>query len=305
VATSVLVVVALLGACGGDDGGDDVGLEDVDAVVELDPCSLLDADTAADLSGGDVEDAEQEVADDGSVSCQFAFADGGAADLAGSSIAASLTFASGSEDDIPGGSLAEALSLGDGGAVEREDKKVRVVYVVETVVVEVEVAPADGEVTDEDAEAVVDFAESTEAPVTEAVTGEPPAPEETTTTEPPTTTEGATDTTAPTVDAEAATLWRLTAVDHRDQIGSTFQFECPGPHPEPANLGAVWGTGTYTDDSSVCVAAVHSGVITLEEGGSVVIEMRPGQDSYPPSEANGVSSREWPEWPGSFAVVDG
>jgi hypothetical protein len=303
VAAGAAVAIAILGACGGDDGGaDDVALEDVEPVVELDPCTLLDADTASELSGGDVGDAEQEVADDGSISCQFAFADGGVADTAGSAIAASLSFSPGDEGDVPGGSLATALSIGDAGAVEEEDQKVRVVYVVETVVVRVEVAPADGEVTPELVDEVVEFAESTEAPVTEAVTGEAP-PEETTTTAAPTTTttEGSTSTTA---DPDAVNLWRLTAVEHRDQVGSTFQFECPGPHPEPANLAAIWGTGTYTDDSSVCIAAVHAGVITLEDGGSVIIEMRPGQDAYPASVANGIESREWPEWPGSFAVVD-
>ncbi|HEY7069132.1 MAG TPA: LCCL domain-containing protein, partial [Acidimicrobiales bacterium] len=104
----------------------------------------------------------------------------------------------------------------------------------------------------------------------------------TTTAAPTTTTEGSTSTTA---DPDAVNLWRLTAIEHRDQVGSTFQFECPGPHPEPANLAAIWGTGTYTDDSAVCIAAVHSGFITLEEGGSVIIEMRPGQDAYPASTA--------------------
>jgi hypothetical protein len=301
--TGAVVLAASLAiiGCGGDGGDEEVALEDVEPVVELDPCTLLDADTAAELSGAEVEDAEQEVGDDGSISCQFAFADGGVADVAGSSIAASLSFSPGDEGDVPGGSLATALSIGDAGAVEEEDSKVRVVYVVETVVVKVEVAPADGEVTDELVDEVVEFAESTEAPVTEAVTGEAPA-DDTSTTEAPSTTLGATSTTA---DPEVVNLWRLTAVEHREQVGSRFQFECPGPYPEPDFIPNIWGTGVYTDDSSVCIAAVHAGVITLEDGGSVIIEMRPGQDAYEPSEANGITSQEWPEWPGSFAVVDG
>lgn len=289
-------------ACGGDDGGEDVVLEDVEPIVELDPCTLLDADTASELSGAEVDGAEREVDEDGSVACQFAFADGGVADTAGSAIAASLRFAAGDENDVPGGSLATALSIGDAGAVEEQEAKVRVVYVVQEVVVFVEVAPADGEVTEDLVTKVVEFAETTEAPVTEVVTGEPFVPTDTTAA-PTTTTEPESTTT--TADPEILELWRLNTTDRREQVGSRFQFECPGPHPDPTSLGSIWGTGTYTDDSSVCVAAVHAGFITLEEGGTVIVEIRPGQDAYPSSEANGITSSEWPEWPGSFAVVDG
>ena len=62
----------------------------------------------------------------------------------------------------------------------------------------------------------------------------------------------------------------------------------------------MWGTDTYTDDSSVCIAAVHAGLITEDEGGRVVIEIAPGEESYTGSEANGITSTDYGSWSGSF-----
>lgn len=66
--------------------------------------------------------------------------------------------------------------------------------------------------------------------------------------------------------------------------------------------GSVWGTNEYSDDSRICRAAVHSGVIGLN-GGQVVIEATPGRSSYQPSTRNGVASRSWGSWQGSFRFV--
>jgi hypothetical protein len=166
----------------------------------------------------------------------------------------------------------------------------------------IEVAPADG-VDDDVVDRVVEFAETTERPVIEAVTGEAPPAETTTTTERTTTTtadESTTTTTddEPTVDE----LWRRTATEFRDQIGEQFVFECP----PGGTAGSIWGsteTG-YTDDSSVCTAAVHAGVITLTRGGDVLIQMVEGADAYESVEANGITSSEWPEWPAGFLPLE-
>jgi hypothetical protein len=79
-----------------------------------------------------------------------------------------------------------------------------------------------------------------------------------------------------------------------------FDYDCP-----PAGVAdTIWGTDVYTDDSSVCTAAVHSGLITLAEGGAVTIEMRPGRDSYAPSTRNGIESLAWGQWSSSFRFVE-
>lgn len=65
--------------------------------------------------------------------------------------------------------------------------------------------------------------------------------------------------------------------------------------------GTVWGSGPYTDDSSVCAAARHAGVIGAQ-GGRVTVQAMPGFDSYAGSSANGITTLDYGAWPGSFAV---
>lgn len=93
--------------------------------------------------------------------------------------------------------------------------------------------------------------------------------------------------------------WTAQASEHRGAIGRTFEYACP-PNGEP---GRIWGMDTYTDDSAVCTAAVHQGLITLETGGSVTIVMRAGLPAYRGGVANGVSSEPWEAWPGSYGFI--
>jgi hypothetical protein len=93
--------------------------------------------------------------------------------------------------------------------------------------------------------------------------------------------------------------WFDTAVQYRGRNGERITFVCPAD----GSPTAIYGTDTYTDDSSICVAAVHAGLITFEAGGPVTIEIRPGQDSYAASTRNGVTSSTWGTWSGSFVFV--
>lgn len=95
--------------------------------------------------------------------------------------------------------------------------------------------------------------------------------------------------------------WDLDAAQYRGEDGKRVAFLCP-PDGE---LGSVWGTETYTDDSSVCSAAVHAGIINPVEGGRVVIEIAPGEDSYEGSAENGVTSSDYGSWGGSFTFPVG
>jgi hypothetical protein len=93
--------------------------------------------------------------------------------------------------------------------------------------------------------------------------------------------------------------WEADAVEHREAVGERFTYPC-APLGQPS---VVWGTDIYTDDSSVCTAAVHAGVITFAEGGVVTIEMLPGQASYPGTTRNGFESHSWGSWVGSFVFI--
>jgi hypothetical protein len=64
----------------------------------------------------------------------------------------------------------------------------------------------------------------------------------------------------------------------------------------------IWGNDVYTTVSSVCTAAVHAGVITLESGGEVTIEMKPGRSVYGSTTRNGITSNTYGEFSHSFVV---
>ena len=94
-----------------------------------------------------------------------------------------------------------------------------------------------------------------------------------------------------------ATSWDASAIELRGLNGSLVSFSCPA---DGEDRGPIWGTGVYTDDSSICTSAVHAGLITFENGGDVVIRLVPGQGEYEGSTRNGVMSLDHPEWSGSF-----
>ena len=93
--------------------------------------------------------------------------------------------------------------------------------------------------------------------------------------------------------------WGDNAGEHRGHNGERFSYSCPAG----GTAGSLWGTGTYTDDSSICTAAVHAGLISLASGGTVTIEIRAGQQSYQGSNQNGVTSASYAAWSGSFGFV--
>jgi len=100
--------------------------------------------------------------------------------------------------------------------------------------------------------------------------------------------------------AQTTIDWSTNAIAFRGRNGQTLDAFCP-PGGSP---GSVWGTDMYSDDSSVCTAAVHAGAIGFG-GGSIRIQIQPGMPSYVGSSRNGVSSQNWGAWTGSFTVLGG
>ena len=73
----------------------------------------------------------------------------------------------------------------------------------------------------------------------------------------------------------------------------------------PANCspsGRLWGTDVYTDDSQVCLAARHAGVIG-PAGGAFTVTIAAGEGSYTASTRNGVTAASWGRWGRSFTVA--
>jgi hypothetical protein len=90
--------------------------------------------------------------------------------------------------------------------------------------------------------------------------------------------------------------WSVNATKYRGQNGKRVTVQCSAN----GTVASVWGTATYTDDSSICTAAVQAGLITTDKGGTVVIQIAPGQASYQGSTANGVTSDSYGSWDSSF-----
>jgi hypothetical protein len=91
--------------------------------------------------------------------------------------------------------------------------------------------------------------------------------------------------------------WSRTAGVFAKQVGQSVTVRCSAGGP----LGSVWGTGTYTSDSSICTAAVHAGVLDHADGGAVTLSIVAGQDDYDGTEANGVTSQSYGAYDTSFS----
>jgi hypothetical protein len=63
---------------------------------------------------------------------------------------------------------------------------------------------------------------------------------------------------------------------------------------------AIWGTDVYTDDSALCRAALHAGVISAQ-GGLVTVNRSPGRGLYVGTMRNGVKSNDFGAFPSSIA----
>jgi hypothetical protein len=97
---------------------------------------------------------------------------------------------------------------------------------------------------------------------------------------------------------ETTVTWNVSASLVNLENGKTLKFKCPAHGTD----GNVWGTDTYTADSSICNAAVHAGKFSRESGGSVEIEMRPGESSYQGTTRNGIKTNEYGPYGRSFVI---
>jgi len=88
-----------------------------------------------------------------------------------------------------------------------------------------------------------------------------------------------------------------TLVGFRGQNGKSFLFEITGQ-----NTGTVWGTGVYTDDSSLATAAIHAGIVKVGQKAVVKVTILPGEQQYPGSDRNGITSSNWSDWLGSYRI---
>lgn len=77
-----------------------------------------------------------------------------------------------------------------------------------------------------------------------------------------------------------------------DTLGQASSLSCDCS-AEAAASGSLWGSDFYADDSMICRAALHAGVIG-PRGGRVDVHEAPGRSSYSGVTRNGVTSDAWP-----------
>ena len=101
---------------------------------------------------------------------------------------------------------------------------------------------------------------------------------------------------SPAVADGTATAWNTTVLMLNGKLGQTLTFACPPGGTERS----VWGSDIYTADSSICTAAVHAGLITFEQGGTVTLEVRPGRSVYGSTNRNGIATSAYGSYSSSF-----
>ena len=84
---------------------------------------------------------------------------------------------------------------------------------------------------------------------------------------------------------------------YESQIGKVFLFKVTG-----GAGGSLWGTGTYTTDSSLAAAAVHSGVLKTGETGIVQVKIIPSPPSFAGSMQNGLMSSGYGPYGGAYEI---
>jgi hypothetical protein len=89
----------------------------------------------------------------------------------------------------------------------------------------------------------------------------------------------------------------LTLVGVEADPGQVLVYEVTGSAD-----GVIFGTDVYTDDSSIAVAAVHSGVLKRNETGTVMVSVVPGRESYAGSSRYGIESQGCAEWSRSYTL---
>ncbi len=86
------------------------------------------------------------------------------------------------------------------------------------------------------------------------------------------------------------------ATSYRGNNYSTYTCYCSSAQ---TTAGAIWGSAIYTDDSSICKAAVHDGRIS-NSWWEVIFTILPGYSNYTLATRNWITSAWWWEYPGSY-----
>jgi hypothetical protein len=80
-------------------------------------------------------------------------------------------------------------------------------------------------------------------------------------------------------------------------VGSAHVVACPA-----GCSNSIWGTDTYTGDSSVCTAGMHAGLIGAD-GGIMGVVIADGRPAYRGTKRNGIQSSDYGKYGSSYTVA--
>jgi LCCL domain len=82
-----------------------------------------------------------------------------------------------------------------------------------------------------------------------------------------------------------------------DTVGAIYYFRITG-----VMEGQVWGTDTYTRDSSLGAAAVHAGLVKPEAKAVLRVTVVPALQSYQGTNRNGVTTSDYADFPHAWKL---
>jgi hypothetical protein len=89
----------------------------------------------------------------------------------------------------------------------------------------------------------------------------------------------------------------LTSYQGPNHVGKTHVFSVTG-----AAQGSLWGTETYTLDSSLAAAAVHAGVLKVGQTGNVKVTILGPLNNFIGTAQNGLQSANYGAYPGAYKI---
>lgn len=84
----------------------------------------------------------------------------------------------------------------------------------------------------------------------------------------------------------------------RSEVGKSFAYRVTG-----RGDSFIWGTGIYTSDSTLAMAAVHAGVLKLGETGVVRVTIVPPPPVFAGSTQHGITSSPYGPYSGAYQIV--
>jgi hypothetical protein len=94
--------------------------------------------------------------------------------------------------------------------------------------------------------------------------------------------------------------WDDRASNLKGKLDQDFTYQCP---QNGTVNNYIYGSDSYTIDSSICSSAVHAGIINAKDGGKVQLRVRPGEKFYNGTSRNGVTSNRYGSYDWSFVFI--